>query len=122
MLPELVVDKLFTLQLLFSLDPDRGLGLSGLSLEPLGPHSENIFGRKVLDVVLCFVELLVQSVDDEPKDGLYEFEESCAVVAFFSPYALLQEDSSRRYLLVRPLSDSRCPVLYPAMYSPLPDD
>ena len=47
-------------------------------MEPLGPHSENIFGRKVFVVVLCFVELLDQSVDDEPNDGLYGFDDSGA--------------------------------------------
>ena len=69
-LPELLVDKLFTLQLLPNRLPDRGLGSSLPSTSPLGPPSENILGRKVLEVVLCFVELLVQSVDEEPNDGI----------------------------------------------------
>ena len=105
MLPELLVDKLFTLQLLPNLLPDCGLGSSRPSIDPLGPPSENILGRKVLEVVLCFVELLVQSVDAEPNDGLYEFEDSSASFFFLDPVPTL--DSSRRYLLVRPLSDSR---------------
>ena len=76
-------------------------------MDPLGPHSENIFGRKVFVVVLCFVELLDQSVDDEPNDGLYGFDESGAAELVFCSGRLLQADSSRRYLLVSPLSDSR---------------
>ena len=76
-------------------------------MDPLGPHSENIFGRKVFVVVLCFVELLVQSVDEEPNDGLYGFEVSGGreLEQFLSSERL--PDSSRRYLLVRPLTDSR---------------
>ena len=78
-------------------------------MDPLGPHSENIFGRKVFVVVLCFVELLDQSVDDEPNDGLYGFDDSGAreLEELFSLECLLQADSSRRYLLVSPLLDSR---------------
>ena len=76
-------------------------------MDPLGPHSENIFGRKVFVIVLCFVELLVQSVDDEPNEGLYGFDESGAreLVQFLSSERL--SDSSRRYLLVSPFIDSR---------------
>ena len=76
-------------------------------MDPLGPHSENIFGRNVFVTVLCFVELLVQSVDDEPNEGLYGFDESGAreLVKFLSLERL--SDSSRRYLLVSPFIDSR---------------